>query len=342
MTLKPKGRSYQKRITQWIRRSHLYFGLFLFPWVILYGFTGFLFNHPFSFRDTANATFRSDTLVGTPLETRPTATEQAALVVAQLNAQQQPETPYRLVGEATYGPRGVAFVTAKYKDLHDKVLSVSFNLTHSGGGVHYEGNRERKPLPPAPFTAGPAVATGRGGGRGAEGGAEVGRRGAGESDGGPKAAIKLEDRLEDRIRDTVPMVLERTGFPPVDSLAVTSLPNMTFTIDSNGERWKATYNPLSGGISGVPEGSEPKPEMGWRRFLTQLHLMHVYPYETNALWVWAVLVDAMAFTMLFWAFSGLMMWWQIKSTRKLGAVVLSASAVVAVVLSCAMYTAMTA
>lgn len=336
-----RSRPLLKRITQLIRRSHLYFGLFLIPWVILYGFTGYLFNHAFSFRPTKNAVFRSDKLVGTPLEKRQTPTEQANLVIAQLNEQQQPEHPYKLVGEATYGPRGTAFVTAKYKDLPDKLLSVSFNLTHSGGGVHYEGNREPKPVPPAPFRAGPPVSAGRFGGRGGEGGGERGRRGDRDSNNGAKAAIKLEDRLEDRVLATVPMILERTGFPPVDSMVVTSLPNLMFTIDSNGELWKATYNPMSGGINGIPVGSEEKPEMGWRRFLTQLHLAHIYPYEKNARWVWALLVDTMAVTMIFWAFSGIIMWWQIKSTRKLGTIVLTLSLISTVALGWAMYATMT-
>lgn len=336
---KPMRRPLLRRLTQLIRRSHLYLGLYLLPWAVLYGFTGFLFNHPFSFRDTPNATYRRDALVGTPMEAMPTPTEVAQQVVAKLNEQQKPDHPYQLVGEATYGPRGTAFVSARYKDLPDKVLSVSFNLTHAAGGVHYEANREPKPLPPAPFTAGPAVTSGRGGGGGGgEGNRREGRRSGGS---GATAAIKLEDRLEDRMLAAVPVILERTGFPPVDSMVVTTMPNMTFTIDCGGKQWRASYNQMSGGINGIPEGSELKPEMGWRRFLTQLHLAHVYPYEANSKWFWSLIVDAMAVTMIFWSVSGLIMWWQIKSTRKAGAVVLILSAVSAVVLGYAMHGALT-
>ncbi|MBA4032422.1 MAG: hypothetical protein C0478_16250 [Planctomyces sp.] len=337
---RPRNRTLLKRTTHLIRRGHLYLGLFLLPWAILYGFTGFLFNHPFSFRGTPNATYRRDALVGTPMENPPSPTELARQVVARLNEQQQPEQPYQLVGEGTYGPRGVAFVTVKYKDLVDQVLSVSFDLAHSAGGIHYEANREPKPVRPAPFAAGPVVSPGRTarGGGGAEGG---GRRDGGSSTAGPKAAIKFDDRLEDRLLAAVPVVLERTGFPPADSMVVTAIPNLTFTIDSGGERWNAAYNPLSGGVGGIPEGAEPKTEMGWRRFLTQLHLAHVYPYDLNARWFWSLIVDAMAFTMIFWSLSGLVMWWQIKATRPLGAVILVLSALSTVALGFAMHAVMT-
>jgi hypothetical protein len=49
----------------------------------------------------------------------------------------------------------------------------------------------------------------------------------------------------------------------------------------------------------------------------------------------------MAFTMCFWGLSGLVMWWQIKATRRAGAVVLALSAVAATALGFAMHTAMT-
>jgi hypothetical protein len=38
---------------KWIRRLHLYAGLLLFPWIILYGITACLFNHPDWFSDRA-------------------------------------------------------------------------------------------------------------------------------------------------------------------------------------------------------------------------------------------------------------------------------------------------
>ncbi|AWM39993.1 hypothetical protein C1280_25300 [Gemmata obscuriglobus] len=60
-----------------VRRTHLYVGLFLFPWAILYGVTGFLFNHPTVLADAPTAHFSRADVVGTPLEFAPTPQEQA-------------------------------------------------------------------------------------------------------------------------------------------------------------------------------------------------------------------------------------------------------------------------
>jgi hypothetical protein len=42
-----KARAGQRKATamRWLRRSHLYSGLLLLPWVLVYGISGFLFNH---------------------------------------------------------------------------------------------------------------------------------------------------------------------------------------------------------------------------------------------------------------------------------------------------------
>ena len=45
-----------------VRRSHLYLGLLLCPWALLYGMTAYLFNHPSHFSDSNLRTFSSDVL----------------------------------------------------------------------------------------------------------------------------------------------------------------------------------------------------------------------------------------------------------------------------------------
>ena len=60
-------RSAGRRVMHTIRRLHLYLGLFLLPWSILYGVTGFLFNHPTAFADAPTASFGRSELTGTPM-----------------------------------------------------------------------------------------------------------------------------------------------------------------------------------------------------------------------------------------------------------------------------------
>jgi hypothetical protein len=74
--------------------------------------------------------------------------------------------------------------------------------------------------------------------------------------------------------------------------------------------------------------------------LLRLHTAHGYPGDTNAKWFWAVIVDVMAFVMCFWGFTGLLMWWQIRSTRTPGFLVLILSAIIATAIGIAMHDAL--
>jgi hypothetical protein len=138
----------------------------------------------------------------------------------------------------------------------------------------------------------------------------------------------------------VPTILERTGYP-AGEVSVTSVPELTFRVSAGGTVWTANYNPMTGSVTGKPADAETAPELSARRFLLRLHTAHGYPGEPNARWFWAVIVDVMAAVMCFWGVSGLFMWWQIKATRRAGAVVLVLSAAAATALGFAMHQAMT-
>ena len=64
-----------------------------------------------------------------------------------------------------------------------------------------------------------------------------------------------------------------------------------------------------------------------RSFLLRMHKAHGYPSGGGVRFVQAVLVDVMSFAMVAWAFTGLMMWWQMKNLRRVGLVVLALCAV---------------
>ena len=98
----------------WIRRSHLYFGLFLFPWALLYGVTAFLFNHPTAFSDQKSITFDRSSYSADSIQlTSETPKSLAAEVISQLNATQMPAVPYHLgPGEIRF-TREFAFASFK-------------------------------------------------------------------------------------------------------------------------------------------------------------------------------------------------------------------------------------
>ena len=194
--------------------------------------------------------------------------------------------------------------------------------------------RERREAEKAPFAMG--------GGAGGRGGRGSGKRG-GPSRGdasGPSSGLRLSDPLHERVKAAVPTILERTGFP-AGEVTVTSVPDVVFPVEAGGRVWTATYNPMTGGVSGRPAGEKPEADLGWRQFLLGLHKAHGYPGEANGRWWWALFADAMGLTMCFWGLSGLVMWWQVKATRKAGAVVLVLSAAAATALGFAMHAAMT-
>lgn len=327
-----RPRPLRRRSMHAVRRAHLYLGLFLLPWAVLYGATGFLFNHPAAFADAPTATFGRAELAGTPMESPPTPAEVAAGVVAALNDRAGGGRTYSLVEpeQARY-TRDFAFATVKAGGTE---VSLLFDVNHPGGTV-----RSRPAAPPEPAEKAPFAT----GGTGAKGGGPKGGRGEGRPPKEPTAhtnragALALSNPLHERVRASVPAVLERTGFPAGDA-TVTSVPELNFLMSDGARVWRVTYNAMAGAVSGTPAEDAAQPaELSTRRFLTRLHLAHGFPGDTSAKWFWALIVDAMAFVMVFWGVSGLFMWWQIKAARRPGLLVLLASAAAATALGLGMH-----
>ncbi|MFM8272043.1 MAG: PepSY domain-containing protein, partial [Gemmata sp.] len=172
----------------------------------------------------------------------------------------------------------------------------------------------------------------------------IGARGTPKGSGREKAAppgngtgLQLDAPLHERVKAAVPVVLARTGFPDGDT-TITSVPDLSFRMTDGEKTWVVTYNALTGTVSGTSaESVLPPDELSTRRFLTRMHLAHGYPGDTGAKWFWAVIVDAMAFVMVFWGVSGLFMWWQLKGARLPGFAVLLCSAAAATALGFGMH-----
>lgn len=340
----PKRRPWHKAAMHYIRRGHLYFGLFLLPWVILYGITAFLFNHPGAFSDAPAATFSSADLTGTPMASIPSSRELAAIVVAALQKRAPEGTTYTLLEpeKAKYN-REFAFANVK---VEGQELNILMDMTGAGGTIRSRPTAAPKQTPErAPFAVGNRPNGGPGGGRGGRqgNGGPGGRGGAGERGGGSRGergggerggsrsedALTLDDPLHERVKAAVPVVLEKHGFS-AGEITVTSVPDLVFFMSDGQKNWTVNYNALNGSVSGqAADAATESEQLSVRRFLTRLHTTHGYPGETNAKWFWAVIVDAMAFIMVFWGLSGVLMWWQIKAARWLGALILCTSVIAA-------------
>jgi hypothetical protein len=323
-------RTWPKAALHLLRRGHLYAGLLMLPWVLLYGVTAFLFNHPTAFSDQPAVSFGPDAIAGTPMGYAPAPAAVAEQVVTALQARAASGTTYTLVEpeQAKY-TREFAFATVKRDGTE---VSVLIEMNGSGGSVRSRDVQPPKVEPRAPFAVG----------RGPEG-----PRGRGPVPKGPPRAPKGEDGLHlpeplhERIAATVPTILEKIGMGTEGEVAVTSVPDLAFRMSDGEKTWRVTYNAQTGAVAGNPADEEERPEISARRFLTRLHVSHGYPGEPGARTAWAVIVDAMAGIMVFWGLSGIFMWWQIKATRRIGAVVLLVSLVAAVWVGFAMHEVMT-
>jgi hypothetical protein len=302
-----------------LRRTHLYCGLLMLPWAVMYGVTAFLFNHPTAFSDQPYVEFSRETLADTPMATPPTPAEVAEQVVIALRANAQPGASYTLVEpeQACY-TREFAFAVVR---LDGQEINVLIDATGAGGSVRSREVPVEKPVEEAPF--------------GRSGYSKPGR---------PLRRDQvplLPNALHERVKEAIPAILERTGFPSGE-VTVTSVPDLSFLMDAEGKRWRVTFNALTGAVAGrLLDDEPPPPKTSTRNFLLRLHTAHGYPYQHGSRWIWAVVVDVMAIVLVFWGLSGLAMWWQLRALRRSGAIVLALSTGAAVAIAIGMHAALT-
>lgn len=379
----PNPRAWGRDLMMLTRRMHLYAGLLLYPWVLLYGVTAFLFNHPTAFSDQTFLRFGRDAMKGTALEDVPTAPDIAAKVVAALNARSEGGAKYTLIKpEAARFERGGVSATVKAGD--GKAYSVTLEpdggmvraLTPAqlqnaeggpggqaggrggrAGGGEGQGGPRGEGVRRGEGSEGPrGEGMRRGRGEGGAGGEGTGRgRGEGRGEGGPEGAegmgggmrrgpgggdgpaapfatmgLTVEGLALGPIREALPGVLAKIGLASPEVSEVRLAP-LSFQMEAEGKPWLVTYNALNGAVSGREVGdAASQAELTTRRFLLRLHLIHGYPSEFGQRWIWAFIVDCTAFLMVFWAVSGIIMWWQIKRTRRIGATALAFSTAAAV------------
>jgi hypothetical protein len=279
-----------------VRRVHMYLGLFLTPWVLLYGVSAFLFNHPEAFPDRDIRTLERSETAGTPLAAIPDAPTLAARLVDALNAR---------AGGKTF----------RLRDPDSAMLSRPVTVTASGRqqkhAVRYDwhsGAVTIRSTEPARWSR------------------------QGQPDG---EIVRLEDPPLERVVRGVVGLLNRLGIE-ADDASIRNSADLVFDLDAGGEHLRAAYNIQTERLS-IRLVDDPSGILSNRRFLTGLHLASGYPSRPGVRWLWAVVVDLMAAAMVVWGCSGLLMWWQMKSCRRWGALALTASVIAATGLALAMH-----
>lgn len=295
-----RQRPWGKRLMHWQRRGHLFVGLFLIPWVLLYAITGFLLNHHAIWPEGEVRTLTREMIHSAGLETAIPEPANLALEVTALLNERAGSQQYQLSVPKTSAYGFPAFAIKGRSG--DRELEGWIDPTAQRGYV------DLIPVPPIPQPAPFAVE------EGLFGKEKTGDRVA-------LAAKELFQKLE----------------APADDAAASYLPSLNFTMtDADGQQWRASYDPQTGAVSGAKLDA-PRPQLPLKELLYQIHFTAGYPESANWRTIWAVCVDATAIAMVFWCITGILMWWQIKSVRRWGFAVLAASVVCTFIAGYAMH-----
>lgn len=287
---RPRSRVRYNAAMKILRRAHMYAGLSLTPFVLLYGASAFLFNHPDWFSDRSVRLITAGDVAGTPLGSFPTAEALASRVVEALNAESS--SRIRLSSAQTPAYSRDLALTARTAGAEQLVF------------VELEGRVGTVRSAPASKVEEP----------------------------GWSREVHLGQPPAATARDAVASILAKWGRPPSE-VKVRTAPELIFAAEDDHGAWRVAYNLQTQALTVRPLGSD----LSTRRFLTGLHLACRYPSQLDVRWVWALIVDVMAAGMVFWGVSGMLMWWQMKSLRRLGALIVAISLAATVLIAVGMH-----
>ncbi|MEP3482559.1 MAG: hypothetical protein ABJZ55_25175 [Fuerstiella sp.] len=293
-----------------IRRIHLYSGIFMFPFVLLYGFTGWFFNHPRYFTGDTVTSFVAADVGDDGLSSLTSPDDVAKQVVDKLNQQSvkkdgpeillNDDRPAKLTGYFSF--------SAKNEDVSHQITIDPI----SGSGEVRTTVEDAAAKDDEAETVNPLKDFGE---------------------------AKITENPFDEAKAQVPNLLEKLNLESAEVSASRRSPSLFFSATVDGVPTVVNYSLASGGVNARREADVP--EMELKSFLLRMHLSRTYTPQYSWKWLWALQVDLMFVSMVFWGCSGLLMWWQIKRTRILGAGFLVASLLGAAFLAIGMHDTLT-
>jgi hypothetical protein len=207
------GTRQWNRVMRVVRRVHLYSGLLLFPWVMLYGVTALLFNHPFAFPDMRIESV-PPAATGSPLFALPAAPDTAAAVVAELK-KQQPEKFGDLEISAGLQPYYPYMPSANAR-TQDTSLELSVELSDGSGVLRTK--RIPPPSPAQPFLT--------------------------------PVPVSVPSPLVERVMAGTKSVLAEKGYN-VEAVKFAGPPDLYFQVETGGHVIPVKYNAINGTLVGV-------------------------------------------------------------------------------------------
>lgn len=279
-----------------VRRIHMYLGLLLVPWVVLFGIGGFFFNHTSTFwggtvETVANipAKTTQKKTAFQPLETEEVIEE----ILKKINAD----------GTEIYSLKGSPWMHGDLKFTGrsgKQTMNVSIDMENGETEVT-QSNRPRVEQEKPAFD---------------------------------KQAVSLPFASVDTLAEQFKGLLANEGIEIEGGLQTPSRGSnaeIRFLVtDSNGRDWRASYKFADSTLSAVADDSDSG--LTFYSAVTRLHKTHHYPDNFGARWVWSFIGDITAISMVVWGLSGLVMWWQIQPTRALGTIAIFIAAIVSFII----------
>lgn len=272
----------------------MFLGLLLVPWVLLFGLSGFLFNHNSTFwggNVETVANFTSEQFVSDNLLQPIDIDEHMESVLASINASK----------DSNYSLHRSPWLNG-HLSLIGKAgnQTLRFKIDPTDGSTTVTTNRkptlkQEKP----PFD---------------------------------KLEVDSQAFSLDALSTRVSSLLAEKGIELQGQL---SLPTrggnaeIRFILeDENNKLWRGNYNLATSTLSGVADDANSG--MNFASAVTRLHKTHHYPDIVSTRWLWVLIGDITALSLVVWGTSGLIMWWQIKPTRTIGTVSVFAAAIIAI------------
>ncbi|MFK8113287.1 MAG: PepSY domain-containing protein [Rubripirellula sp.] len=280
-----RPRKLSSRVTMLLRRIHLYVGLFLLPWVFLYGITGAMFNHSGLFPESSIAEVSSDALAETTLADFPTAKGLAEQVLDAIRAK-KPAAQIEL--NTGHAPEFANDVMMQISDA---------GIKHAVHVDPIEKSAWVATFPKDEESIEPLLSDVRN--------------------------VKLSPDPYEAVQKSVPKILQEAGVETKKPPKPMGWSKLNFLATIDGEPARVTYVLRDGHVDISKHKNQDG--MTPRHFFLRLHTSHGQPPHWNGRMFWSLFVDVMACAMVTWGLTGLVMWWQIKRTRMIGGVVIAIS-----------------
>ena len=288
----PRRRRGWGRFMVVIRRLHLYAGLFLLPWVFLYGVTGAMFNHQGLFPEVSIEPVSAEKMSKTPMAEFPSPEVLAQQVVESLQSSVEGKTIKLAENHGASFTNEILFEA--FKGEHKYVVSIDPVQRTSRIIRHSPDPEKLEPLL-----------------------SEI-------------QEATLTPNPHEMARHAASDILHGAGIEPTREPQPLGWTKLNFLANVDGEPARVTYVLKDRHVELTHYNGDHG--MSMRRFFLRLHTSHGQSPHWNSRRMWSFFIDAMAIAMVTWGVSGVLMWWQIKRTRMIGLMVIGASLLMASVM----------